>query len=218
MATLTYDPTPADQPEFTEEEQNSIAVGESLEQQSNDLLAGKYRDAAELEKAYIELQGKLGESSEEEVVEETGQEEEVQEEVEEVEEVEKEVEETPYMMNDEAIAVLMQTAGGQEQYDQMIGWATDNFSQQEIDMYDHVMDSGDAAAAMFAVQALKNAYRSATGVDGELLTGSSAPPDPSNNFRSQAEVMAAMNDPRYDSDPAYRQDVFDKLDRSNIEY
>ena len=215
MATLTYDPTPADQPEFTEEEQNSIAVGESLEQQSNDLLAGKYRDAAELEKAYIELQGKLGESTEEEVVEETGQEEEVEEEVEEVEE---EVEETPYMMNDESIAVLMQTAGGQEQYDQMIGWATENFSQQEIDMYDHVMDSGDAAAAMFAVQALKNAYRESTGRDGELLTGSSAPPDPSNNFRSQAEVMAAMNDPRYDSDPAYRQDVFDKLDRSNVEY
>ena len=216
MATLTYDPTPADQPEFTEEEQNSIAVGESLEQQSNDLLAGKYRDAAELEKAYIELQGKLGESTEEEVVEETGQEEEVVDE--EVEEVEEEVEETPYMMNDESIAVLMQTAGGQEQYDQMIGWATDNFSQQEIDMYDHVMDSGDAAAAMFAVQALKNAYRESTGRDGELLTGSSAPPDPSNNFRSQAEVMAAMNDPRYDSDPAYRQDVFDKLDRSNVEY
>ena len=215
MATLTYDPTPADQPEFTEEEQNSIAVGESLEQQSNDLLAGKYRDAAELEKAYIELQGKLGESTEEEVVEETGQEEEVDEEVEEVDE---EVEETPYMMNDESIAVLMQTAGGQEQYDQMISWATDNFSQQEIDMYDHVMDSGDAAAAMFAVQALKNAYRESTGRDGELLTGSSAPPDPSNNFRSQAEVMAAMNDPRYDNDPAYRQDVFDKLDRSNVEY
>ena len=216
MATLTYDPTPADQPEFTEEEQNSIAVGESLEQQSNELLAGKYRDAQELEKAYIELQGKLGESSEEEVVEETGKEE--VEETGEEEEVEEEEEVTPYMMTEESIEVLMQTAGGQEQYDQMISWASDSFSQQEIEMYDHVMDSGDAAAAMFAVQALKNAYRNATGVDGELLTGSSAPPDPSNNFRSQAEVMAAMNDPRYDNDPAYRQDVFNKLERSNVEY
>ena len=218
MATLTYDPTPADQPEFSEEEQNSIAVGESLEQQSNDLLAGKYRDAAELERAYIELQGKLGEPSEdEEVVEETGQEETEEFEEEEFEE-EEVVEESPYMMTDESIEVLMQTAGGQQQYDQMISWATENFSQQEIDMYDHVMDSGDAAAAMFAVQALKNAYRNATGVDGELLTGGSAPSDPSNTFRSQAEVMAAMNDPRYDSDPAYRQDVFDKLERSNVEY
>ncbi len=216
MATLTYDPTPADQPEFSEEEQNSIAVGESLEQQSNELLAGKYRDAQELEKAYIELQGKLGSETEEEVVEETG-EEQVEEEVVE-EEAGEEEEDSPYMMTDESLAVLMQTAGGEQQYDQMISWASDNFSQQEIDMYDHVMDSGDAAAAMFAIQALKNAYRDSTGKDGELLTGSSAPSDPSNNFRSQAEVMAAMNDPRYDNDPAYRQDVFEKLERSNVTY
>ena len=37
-------------------------------------------------------------------------------------------------------------------------------------------------------------------------------------FRSQAEVVAAMNDPRYDRDPAYRQDVFAKLDRSDLNY
>jgi hypothetical protein len=37
-------------------------------------------------------------------------------------------------------------------------------------------------------------------------------------FRSQAEVVAAMGDPRYDRDPAYRQDVFDKLDRSNVNF
>ena len=35
-------------------------------------------------------------------------------------------------------------------------------------------------------------------------------------FRSQAEVVAAMQDPRYDRDPAYRQDVFNKLGRSDF--
>ena len=64
MATLTYDPTPADQPEFTPEEQDSIAVGEALEQQEEQLLAGKYANAQELEKAYVELQRKLGGESE----------------------------------------------------------------------------------------------------------------------------------------------------------
>ena len=39
MATLTYDPTPADQPEFTEDELNSIEVGEQLAQQQEQLLA-----------------------------------------------------------------------------------------------------------------------------------------------------------------------------------
>ena len=37
-------------------------------------------------------------------------------------------------------------------------------------------------------------------------------------FRSQAEVVRAMSDPRYDRDPAYRQDVYDKLERSNLQF
>ena len=56
MATLTYDPTPADQPEFSEEEMDSLQRGEEMEQEEQQLLAGKYQNAEELEKAYIELQ------------------------------------------------------------------------------------------------------------------------------------------------------------------
>ena len=37
-------------------------------------------------------------------------------------------------------------------------------------------------------------------------------------FRSQAEVVAAMSDPRYERDPAYRQDLYDKLERSNVQF
>ena len=50
-----------------------------------------------------------------------------------------------------------------------------------------------------------------------MLTGKAAQPQV-DTFRSQAEVVAAMQDPRYDNDPAYRQDVFQKLERSNIQY
>ena len=53
--------------------------------------------------------------------------------------------------------------------------------------------------------------------EGELLTGRGAP-EQQDVFRSQAEVVAAMGDPRYDNDPAYRDDVFNKLSRSNIQY
>jgi hypothetical protein len=37
-------------------------------------------------------------------------------------------------------------------------------------------------------------------------------------FRSQAEVVQAMNDPRYEKDEAYRNDIFQKLERSNINF
>ena len=49
-----------------------------------------------------------------------------------------------------------------------------------------------------------------------MLQGRAAAP--TSGFRSQAEVVQAMSDPRYDSDPAYRQDVYDKLERSNVQF
>ena len=50
---------------LTPEEQDSLAVGESISQQEEQVYAGKYKSAQELEKAYIELQAKLGEKKEE---------------------------------------------------------------------------------------------------------------------------------------------------------
>ena len=50
---------------LTEEEQDSLKVGEEMEAQEEQLLAGKYKDAAELESAYKELEKKLGEKSDE---------------------------------------------------------------------------------------------------------------------------------------------------------
>ena len=41
---------------LTAEEQDSLAVGEKLVEEQEGLLAGKYENAQELEKAYIELQ------------------------------------------------------------------------------------------------------------------------------------------------------------------
>ena len=45
---------------LTADEQDSLAVGEKIVEQQEQLLAGKYKDASELEKAYVELQKKLG--------------------------------------------------------------------------------------------------------------------------------------------------------------
>ena len=58
--TLSYDPTPADQPEFSADEQNSLEVAEKLGKQESELYAGKFQNAEELENAYLNLQKKLG--------------------------------------------------------------------------------------------------------------------------------------------------------------
>ena len=64
MATLTYDPSEAQEGELSAEEQDSLKVGEALAEQEGKKLAGKFEDAEALEKAYIELQSKLGEPKE----------------------------------------------------------------------------------------------------------------------------------------------------------
>ena len=213
MATLTYNPTDPTQPEFSEQEQADIALGEQMQQEEAQLLAGKYRDAEELEQAYISLQQKLGESDQGEEVEE-----EEEQEVDQEEGEEEEVEAVEgYEMTDEDVEAIHAMVGGEDTYNQMIEWAGENLTPTEVEIYDYVMDLGDPYAIFFAVRALQNSYNNAVGYEGEMLTGS-APSNPVDVFRSQAEVIAAMNDPRYESDPAYRQDVFNKLEVSDIEF
>lgn len=210
MADTLTSMEPAAQPgELNAEEQNSLEVGEQLEAEQQTLLAGKYDSTEQLEQAYLELQQKLGSTEEEGESEEQQDEEESGDESDEFD-----VEDG---LTDEDIEALQDMAGGEEQYGQMLAWASENLSDAEIDMYDDVMDSGNPAACFFAVQALMARYGDSTGVDGELITGKS-PTSVAQGFRSQAELVQAMSDPRYESDPAYRSDVINKLENSDIEF
>ena len=235
--------------ELNAEEQDSLRVGEELAEQQDTMLAGKYKNAQELEAAYIELQKKLGESSNESSVEDEGEGEvedttslldRLWEEAQGDKVSDKTVEElsktdpsdlakmyleyrsqtesnnTPVMTNED-VKELKGIVGGEEQYNQMLSWAGKNLSEKEIEMYDSIMDRGDPAAAFFAVQALNYRFQDSTGVEGNLVQGK-APSSNTGAYRSQAELVQAMSDPRYDSDPAYRQDVIRKLERSNINF
>jgi len=254
MTTLTYNPNETPEGELTAEEQESLALGEQAMSAQEELLAGKFRDAEELEQAYIELQKKF---SSRDTTEEPQQavDEEVDEEPTQVsvletlweegvngkfsEETLKTIQEMapadlakmyleyragveknsvePVEITESDLSDLRGIAGGDDSYGDMMRWAGENLSQQEIEMYDAVMDNGDKNAMSFAVQALFNRYQDANGIEGELLTGKPASTQ-KDVFRSQAEVVRAMADPRYDTDPAYRQDVYAKLERSNLDY
>ena len=237
--------------ELNADEQESLAIGEEMQQQQDTLLAGKYKNAEELEAGYIELQKKLGESTSEDSQEtgETSEEEapeepsvdtslldrlweEAQGEV--SEELIKELQgsdpgdlakmyldyrnsQTQNTITNEEAKSLKGAVGGEENYANMMRWANDNLSEGEIDMYDAVMDSGDRNAAFFAMQAVAYRYSDSVGVEGKLIQGK-APSESKRGFNSQAEVVTAMSDPRYDRDPAYRQEVMAKLENSNVNF
>jgi len=185
-----------------------------LESGDSPLLAGKFKDSKALEQAYLELQKKLGEPREDVRNEEGDEEAEAGEEVEETEESE---EPTQEVLTEAQAKQLFEMVGGEKAYQSMITWAGQNLTKQEIAMYDSVMGKGDPNAIFFAVQALNNKYSEAVGNDGQLLTGRGSAEEGA-AFRSQAELVQAMSDPRYDRDPAYRQDVISKLERSSISF
>ena len=246
--------------ELSNEEQDSLLIGENMSREQDTLLAGKYKDAQELETAYKELERKLGEKSEE-VSEEPKSENEPNEEVSNDEsesnepnlldriweegannKITKETFEKLKNMNPIDVAKLAmqqrldsqnapQTrdfteqdvqqihglVGGQENYNNIMSWAQQNVPEQEINMYDAVMELGNPLAAYFAVQSLALKYQDNVGRDGQMVTGK-APKSTADVFNSQQEMIKAMEDDRYNDDPAYREAILQKLERSNINF
>ena len=229
------------------EEQDSLKVGEQMQEAQDNLLAGKYKNAEELEKGYLELQQKLSsnqpaEKAEPEQTEEsaqptildriweesTSQEEfspELTEEISKMSSTELANMYLDYRQANEGaepgrkdftqqeITELKGVVGGEQNYANMIDWAQKSLNEQEVQMVDAVMANGDPLAAFFAVRSLAYAYNDAVGYDGNVVQGK-APRQNTDQFRSQAEVVAAMGDPRYENDPAYRRDIMEKLERS----
>ena len=251
---ITLNPSEQVEGEFSAEELDSLAVGEKLAEQEQQLLAGKYQSAEELERGYLELQKRLSSQSNDDTpTEQATEEPEEQEQTDEVDadlfdtimesyrtgEWDESIVDTVSKMDpidvanmflekqgqsqqsevatQEDIDQIQESVGGVESYRNMIQWAGQNLSENEIAMYDAAMDKGDPLTMFFAAQALNARYQDAIGYDGEMLTGS-APRNTRDAFRSQAELVAAMSDPRYDKDPAYRQDIAEKLERSNIQF
>jgi len=111
---------------------------------------------------------------------------------------------------------VFQTVGGEESYKAMIDWAADNLSDGEIAAYDRAVDSGDIEMVKMAVAGLQSRYQSVEGADPKLVAGQSTT-STGGTYSSWAEVTAAMRDSRYETDPAYRQQVASKLERSNVQ-
>ena len=269
--TLTYDAgtdTVSTENNLTPEEQDSLQVGEQLQADQEQLLAGKYKNAEDLEKAYVELQKKLGENSDE-TSETTGDTDAVDEE-ETSEETKEATKDSPavalineasaeYYANDNKLSpetiekfssmssqdlvnaylemqqanpqpqtkavdvsqadinTIQNSVGGEAEYSKITQWAADNLDQQKVSAFDSLIETGNVQAIKLAVAGLKTEYENANGYEGRMLTGK-APKSSSDVFRSQPELVAAMSDPRYENDPAYRQDIIEKLDRSDINF
>ena len=278
--TITYDPS--DDPQALAEAEardgENLAQGEKMVNEQAELLAGKYKNAEDLEAAYLELQKKMGEGSSDEVPEDVNKES-IQNPYEEdgsvnydtVEEIYGEqitgvLEDAnldPFKMaahfvqnngtltddmksqlvnagfpsetveaylqgqavqqgfvapsqnlSDTDVREIQDIAGGPNQYNDLTKWAETNLSQDDVNAFDEVMNTGNKAAVKFAVKALNAQYEDAVGREPSLVTGKTSMRG--DKYRSMAEVVRDMENPQYESNDAYRLDVMQKLERSNL--
>ena len=279
--TITYDPS--NDPEVLASDEardaENLAQGERMAEEQSELLAGKYKNAEELEEAYIQLQKKMGEGTSDEVSKDVDEsqsdlnpyEEDGSVNYDTVEEiygsqitnVMEDAGIDPFKMathfaenngtlsddmtqqlvdagfaretvgaylqgqaqqqgfvasaqqlNDSDVREIQNIAGGPNQYDNLTKWAETNLSQDDIKAFDEVMNTGNKAAVKFAVKALNSQYEDAVGRTPDLVTGRTS--TRGDKYRSMAEVVRDMESPQYDADPAYRADVQQKLERSNL--
>ena len=256
--TLTVTDAP-ETPELTTEEQDSLQVGEKLAQQEGELLAGKYKNAEDLEKAYVELQKKLGDQEPKAEAEETTEETEEEttdenpalalineasdefyknenklspETIEKFAQLDSKellsaylesIKNAPELQQQTEVEIaqkdinrIQESIGGAAEYDKVVQWAGKNLNESEISSFDKVVSTGDPNVIELAVAGLKAKYDNSNGYEGRMLTGKNT--TSSEVYKSQAQLVAAMSDPRYDNDPAYRADVIEKLNRSDLQF
>lgn len=110
---------------------------------------------------------------------------------------------------------IQNEVGGNANYNAMADWASDNLSDGDLDGFNSIVESGSVEQAKMAVKGLYAQFISAGGNPPELsqggTSGSSVKP-----FGSAAQVTEAMRDPRYSSDPAFRDNVEKRLAVSNV--
>lgn len=108
---------------------------------------------------------------------------------------------------------MMAAVGGEESYNQMTEWASKSLSEAEINAYNAIMDSGDPSQIDIAVRGMHARFK-ANDTEPTLIQGDTV--NVNNGFNSTAEVTAAINDPRYRKDPAYRKEVQRKIQMSKV--
>tara|TARA_Y100000401_G_scaffold21977_1_gene14704 strand:+ start:1964 stop:2746 length:783 start_codon:yes stop_codon:yes gene_type:complete len=126
-----------------------------------------------------------------------------------------------YIQGQEAIRdnsqkAIYDSVGGQDQYKNMVGWAGENLSPQEIQAYNNAVNSGNQATVALTVSGLQARYQTANGRQPSLVQGRTSAESSGSTYQSNAQIVADMSKPEYESDPAFRQEVADKIARSDI--
>ena len=195
----------------------SQAGQSSEEEEGEDLILGKYKSQEDLVEAYKNLQ-RENERLRSDDDDDDDDSAESEYESDDDDEDDDDDDEDDDLSPEEAARIrgnIFKQAGGEEKYQALLGWAAQNLDPSRIDAFNDALESADEGAIISQLKGVQYDYMMATGYEPKL-TGGRAPTNDVRGFASEAQVIAAMQDPRYGNDPAYIKEVEQRIAVSNV--
>lgn len=190
--------------------------------QPDELILGRYRTQEDLVEAYKNLQRenermRQGQPPDVELESERDHPEQQLE-----QEPEEEEDDTPSISPEEGARLrgeIFNQAGGQEKYSALMAWASDNIDDTRANAYNQALEQGDEVQILAQLKSIQYDYMMNKGYEPKL-TGGRAPSNQIKGFANEAQVVAAMSDPRYINgatpDPEYIREVEERVAASNV--
>ena len=187
-------------------------VDDATQGQEGSLIMGKYGSVDELESAYKSLQAEYTKLK-------GGQPESTPEPEPQAQQPPAPQQNQSGITREQAISIrtsMFEQVGGEAQYKAVAGWASTNLPEERLTSFNSALESGDQAQIINQLKGLQYDYMMATGYEPRLARGRAAATESQvKGFESEAQVVAAMNDPRYQNgpqmDPAYIKEVEQRM-------
>lgn len=189
------------------------ATGQQAEGSGENLILGKYKSQEDLVQAYQSLQaeytklkGSVPETPAPEAQEAPADEPKA---------------EGRQLSADDAYRIrdsMFEQVGGEERYRAIAGWAATNLPSERLTAFNDALSGGDQGTILNQLKGLQYDHMMATGYEPKL-TGGRAPSNEVKGFASEAQVVEAMQDPRYSGsnpDPAYIKEIERRIAASNV--
>lgn len=119
-------------------------------------------------------------------------------------------------MSVQQASAIQESIGGEGNYSAMSEWASENLTDSELDAFNSIVEGSSVDAAKVAVKGLYSQFLAAGGKGPSLVQGSTSGEAGVKPFGSAAQLTEAMRDKRYETDPAYREQIEKRLAVSTI--
>lgn len=122
--------------------------------------------------------------------------------------------------NNAAFTTAYGIVGGEDAYGEMVAWAADNLSDEEIEAYDEAVNSRNTGKVKAAVKGLNAQWMAAIAAESSEEPEDAITPKggqrTGSTYESHDDFMNDLNDPRYDESETFRAQVMAKRARSNF--